>query len=52
MSTLMNWYPGDRALDFFLIVALGVTLLSGAAGSSRGGCRGSRRPGISSSSRP
>src|SRR5205823_4066752 len=31
MSTLLDWYPGDRAIDFFLIVALGVTLLSGAA---------------------
>ena len=31
MSTLMNGYPGDRLLDFFLIVALGVALLSGAA---------------------
>ena len=27
----MDWHPGDRALDFALIVALGVTLLSGAA---------------------
>ena len=31
MPTLMNWYPGDRACDFFLILALGVTLLSGSA---------------------
>jgi beta-lactamase regulating signal transducer with metallopeptidase domain/thiol-disulfide isomerase/thioredoxin/protocatechuate 3,4-dioxygenase beta subunit len=31
MSTLIDWYPGDRACDFFLIVALGVTLLSSAA---------------------
>ncbi len=31
MWTLIDWYPGDQALDFFLIVALGVTLLSSAA---------------------
>ncbi len=31
MPTLMPWYPGDRALDFLLIVAVGVTLLSSAA---------------------
>ena len=31
MSILNDWYPGDRALDFLLIVALGVTLLSTAA---------------------
>ncbi len=31
MPTLLQWYPGDRAFDFFLIVALGVALLSGAA---------------------
>ncbi len=31
MLTLMQWYPGDRACDFFLIVAIGVTLLSAAA---------------------
>jgi beta-lactamase regulating signal transducer with metallopeptidase domain/thiol-disulfide isomerase/thioredoxin/uncharacterized GH25 family protein len=31
MSTLIDWYPGDRVLDFFLIVALGVTLLSTVA---------------------
>ena len=31
MTSLHDLYPGDRALDFGLIVALGVTLLSGAA---------------------
>ncbi len=31
MTTLYDLYPGDRALDFVLIVVLGVTLLSGAA---------------------
>ncbi len=31
MSTLMNEYPGDRALNCFLIVALGVAVLSSAA---------------------
>src|SRR5215831_5034738 len=31
MATLIDWYPGDRALDFVLIVAFGVALLSGAA---------------------
>jgi beta-lactamase regulating signal transducer with metallopeptidase domain/thiol-disulfide isomerase/thioredoxin len=31
MSILQAWYPGDRALEFGLIIALGVMLLSGAA---------------------
>ena len=31
MSILHDLYPGDRALEFFLIVALGVMLLSTAA---------------------
>jgi hypothetical protein len=31
MATLIDWYPGDRALGFVLIVAFGVALLSSAA---------------------
>jgi beta-lactamase regulating signal transducer with metallopeptidase domain/thiol-disulfide isomerase/thioredoxin/protocatechuate 3,4-dioxygenase beta subunit len=31
VAVLDRWYPGDRALDFLLIVALGVALLSTAA---------------------
>ncbi len=31
MTTLIDWYPGDRALDFVLIVVFGVALLSGGA---------------------
>jgi beta-lactamase regulating signal transducer with metallopeptidase domain len=31
MMALTDWYPGDRALDVFLIVAIGATLLSSAA---------------------
>jgi hypothetical protein len=31
MSVLQDLYPGDRALEFFLIVALGVIFLSTAA---------------------
>ncbi len=30
MSALIHWYPGDRALDLFLVVALGVSILSNA----------------------
>jgi beta-lactamase regulating signal transducer with metallopeptidase domain len=30
MSALIQWYPGYRALDFVLVVALGVSLLSSA----------------------
>jgi beta-lactamase regulating signal transducer with metallopeptidase domain/thiol-disulfide isomerase/thioredoxin/protocatechuate 3,4-dioxygenase beta subunit len=38
----MNWDPGDRALDFFLIVSTGVAFLSGAAWLAAWGL--SRRP--------
>ena len=31
MSILLDWYPGDRALEFVLIVAVGVAFLSGVA---------------------
>jgi hypothetical protein len=31
MSILQDWYPGDRALEFFLVVALRVMFLSVAA---------------------
>ncbi len=31
MSILHDWYPGDSALEFVLIVAVGVALLSGVA---------------------
>src|SRR5262249_32775086 len=31
MATLQQWYPGDRAIECLLIVALGVTLISIAA---------------------
>ena len=31
LSILNDWYPGDQALDFLLIVVLGVALLSTAA---------------------
>lgn len=31
MSMLQDWYPGAQTLEFFAIVALGVTLLSTAA---------------------
>ncbi len=31
MSILHDWYPGDRALEFVLIVTAGVALISGVA---------------------
>ena len=36
MSTLQDWYPGDRALDLLLIVAFGVSALA-CGGDAAGG---------------
>src|SRR5262249_57597449 len=39
LSILDHWYPGDRALDLLLIVALGVALLSTSAWAVAAGLR-------------